>query len=77
MPRISQRKGRCAVSLTTLSNKHLTVTISSRGADYICIEPWINAPDFVDSDMHIAHKPGCLCLKPGEKVSRSHVITVL
>ena len=47
------------------------------GADYICIEPWINAPDFVDSDMQIAHKPGCLCLKPEETVERAHVITVL
>ena len=47
------------------------------GAEYICIEPWVNAPDFVDSDMQIEHKPGCLCLKAGETVERTHVITVM
>ena len=47
------------------------------GAEYICIEPWINAPDFVDSDMQIANKPGCRCVKPGETEDVSHVITIL
>ena len=47
------------------------------GAEYICIEPWLNAPDFVDSDMQIAHKPGCRCVNPGETVEASHVITIL
>lgn len=46
------------------------------GADYICIEPWINAPDFVDSDMQIANKPGCICLNPGESAERFHLIKV-
>ena len=47
------------------------------GAEYICIEPWINAPDFVDSDMQIEHKPGCHCLKPGETTDVPHTITIL
>jgi len=47
------------------------------GAEYICIEPWTNAPDYVDSDMHIEHKAGCLRLEPGQEVERCHVITVL
>ena len=47
------------------------------GAEYICIEPWLNAPDFVDSDMQIANKPGCRCVKPGETVDAAHVITIL
>ena len=45
-------------------------------AGYICIEPWCNAPDFVDSDMQIEHKPGCIRLAPGESETRTHVITV-
>ena len=47
------------------------------GADYICIEPWCNAPDYVDADMQIAHKPGMICLKPGETAERSHRITFM
>lgn len=47
------------------------------GAEYICIEPWCNAPDFTDADQQIEHKPGCICLKSGETVDRTHTITVL
>ena len=47
------------------------------GADYICIEPWCNAPDYVDADMQIEHKPGCICLKPGQEEARTHRITFL
>lgn len=76
-----------AVTLTTpLHNRRLRVSFPDHdvlmfwtkpGAEYICIEPWVNAPDFVDSDMQIEHKPGCLCLKAGETVERTHVITVM
>ena len=45
------------------------------GADYFCIEPWCNAPDFMDTDQQIAHKPGCMKLEPGEQVEKVHTIT--
>ena len=45
------------------------------GADYICIEPWCNAPDYVDADMDITRKPGMICLKPGETADRTHTVT--
>ncbi len=45
------------------------------GADYICIEPWCNLPDRTDTDMQIAHKPGMICLQPGEETAKSHRIT--
>lgn len=47
------------------------------GAGYICIEPWTNAPDYVDADMNIEHKPGVIRLEPGQTAVRSHTITVL
>lgn len=47
------------------------------GAKYLCIEPWCNAPDFADTDMQIAHKPGCICLHPGEEAERTHTATFL
>ncbi len=46
------------------------------GAGYICIEPWCNAPDFVDADPRIDHKPGFIRIAPGETSARRHVITV-
>ena len=45
------------------------------GADYICIEPWCNAPDYVDADMQIAHKPGMIRLAPGETARRTHRVS--
>ncbi len=47
------------------------------GAGYLCIEPWCNAPDFVDSDMQIEHKEGMMRLAPGESITKSHTITFL
>ena len=46
------------------------------GAGYICIEPWCNAPDFVDADYCIDHKPGFIRLAPGKTLARRHTITV-
>lgn len=45
------------------------------GAEYLCIEPWCNAPDLVDADLRIDRKPGFIRLDPGETVTRQHVIT--
>ena len=47
------------------------------GAGYICIEPWCNAPDFVDADHRIDHKPGFIRLMAGESATRTHTITIL
>lgn len=46
------------------------------GAEYICIEPWCNAPDFVDAPMEIDRKFGFLRIGPGETIRRGHTITV-
>ncbi|MDD3214323.1 MAG: aldose 1-epimerase family protein [Eubacteriales bacterium] len=46
------------------------------GAGYICIEPWCNAPDFVDADYRIDRKPGFIKLAPGETAGRRHTITI-
>lgn len=46
------------------------------GAGYICIEPWCNAPDFVDADFRIDQKPGFMRLEKGQRVTRRHTITV-
>jgi galactose mutarotase-like enzyme len=45
-------------------------------AGYLCIEPWCNAPDFVDADCRIDHKPGFIRLAPGKTSSRRHTITI-
>ena len=46
------------------------------GAGYFCIEPWCNAPDFVDADYRIDHKPGFMRLEKGQTITRRHTITV-
>lgn len=44
-------------------------------AGYICLEPWCNAPDTVDTDQQIEHKPGMITLAPGTEDTRVHTIT--
>lgn len=45
------------------------------GAKYLCIEPWVNPPEFTDHDGDITHKPGVCVLKPGAARTFSHTIT--
>ena len=59
------------------AGKDVLLLWTKPGAGYLCIEPWCNAPDFVDSDMQIAHKPGCIGLNPGEEAERTHTVTLL
>ncbi len=46
------------------------------GAGYICIEPWRNAPDYIDADGDIRHKPGMIALRPGQERSLRHTLTI-
>lgn len=46
-------------------------------AGFLCIEPWENAPDYIDSDMQISRKPGCTCLNPGQTATHSHRIQLM
>jgi galactose mutarotase-like enzyme len=46
------------------------------GAGYLCIEPWCNAPDFVDAHERIDQKPGFMALSPGDARSHTHTVTV-
>lgn len=45
------------------------------GAPYLCIEPWCNAPDRVDSDQQLEHKPGMIRVEPGEEHAVAHTLT--
>ncbi len=76
-------KSRSVTLKSSVSNKKIRVDYAGMdvlmlwtkpGADYICIEPWCNAPDYVDADMLIEHKPGMICLRPGEAEERTHRI---
>lgn len=43
-------------------------------APYICIEPWCNFQDWVDTDKDISHKPGIIALQSGERRIHTHSI---
>lgn len=43
--------------------------------NYICLEPWCNAPDDVDSDYDFVNKAGIICLEKGEYKEKIHTIT--
>jgi len=44
------------------------------GAEYLCIEPWCNGPDYVDADINIEKKFGFIRLNKGDTVTRTHRI---
>lgn len=45
------------------------------GAKYLCIEPWINPPEYTDHDGELRHKPGAHCLSAGAARDYVHTIT--
>lgn len=45
------------------------------GAGFVCIEPWGNLPDCIDTDQNIAKKPGMICLSPGARHTQTHTMT--
>jgi galactose mutarotase-like enzyme len=47
------------------------------GAGFLCIEPWSNLPDFIDSDQDITKKPGMTRLLPGQTRTHAHTVAFL
>lgn len=47
------------------------------GAGFLCIEPWGNLPDLIDSNQDITKKPGMVRLLPGEEHTHTHTITFI
>lgn len=45
------------------------------GADYLCIEPWSNLPDYTDTDHDITRKTGMIRLDAGAQRVHMHTIT--
>lgn len=44
-------------------------------AQYLCIEPWVNPPEFVDGPQRLSEKSGIVTLAPGESKAFTHSIT--
>lgn len=45
------------------------------GAEFLCLEPWCNAPDYVDADQILINKPGMICVEAGKEASVAHSLT--
>ena len=46
------------------------------GAKYICIEPWSNHPDFIDTDKQLPAKPGVIPVAAHDSAARTHTLTI-
>ena len=46
------------------------------GAEYICIEPWCNGPDFTYAPREIDKKFGFMRIEPQQTITRTHFITI-
>ena len=47
---------------------------SKPGAKFICIEPWHNTADKIDSDGYLMNKEDVICLKPGEEFESKYSV---
>lgn len=45
------------------------------GAEFLCLEPWCNAPDYEDCDQILTHKPGMMSVPVGGKRTVTHALT--
>ena len=45
------------------------------GAEFLCLEPWCNAPDYVDADQILTHKPGMIRVEAGAEAKVAHSLT--
>ena len=46
-------------------------------APYICIEPWVNPPEYTTSNHILAEKPGIVALPAKQEKIHTHIITIL
>lgn len=46
------------------------------GAPFLCIEPWCNPPDPVGFRCDLTQKPGIIHIPAGDRVQKTHVITL-
>lgn len=46
-------------------------------AQYVCLEPWVNPPEWVDGGHDITQKPGIVKLESGEEKAYTHMISFL
>ena len=46
------------------------------GAGYICIEPWSNHPDFIDTNKQLPAKPGVIPVAAHDTATRTHTLTI-
>jgi galactose mutarotase-like enzyme len=49
---------------------------STKGADFVCIEPWCGIADTVDATGKLEEKEGIQSLNPGEVFNRTFIIEV-
>lgn len=57
---------------------HLLVwTMSQVNAPYICIEPWIGGPDYIDCGYDLSKRNGARLLDSGKEFTAKHTITII
>lgn len=52
--------------------RYLALWSHPQYGDYICIEPWMSLPDYIDGDKELCKKKSLLSLKPGEEFEFSY-----
>ena len=55
---------------------YLGIWSAASGCPFVALEPWCGIADTVDTDGVFEHKPGIICLEPGQSVTKTLSIKV-
>ena len=55
---------------------YLGIWSAAPGCPFVALEPWCGIADTVDTDGVFEHKPGILCLEPGQSIAKTLSVKV-
>ena len=56
--------------------KYLAIWSHPQFGDYVCVEPWMSLPDFIDSSKELSKKKTLLSLDPNDEYSFKYSIEI-
>jgi len=71
--KVTLRKSGKPIAILSFDAENLLMW-TMKGANYICLEPWLNYPDPTDGDYDILKKPGIKIIEAGASYLNKHAI---
>ncbi|MFV0381279.1 MAG: aldose 1-epimerase family protein [Breznakia sp.] len=73
---VSLQSKRHSIRISIEGFTYLALWTASKGAPFVCIEPWCTLPDFQKNDISFEQREGMINLKPDEEFNISYTISI-